>query len=472
MTVSPSSPDGQGIWYVSEPTFTLSNPDLNGNSIYYRWNGAGFLYTGPFMLDDIPNAPPKESAGTLGLTWFSDLCMVDLGMNESESSQTFYVDLVDPGVINLQPANGSSTTDKQPLISAYLEEFYQSNSGINLTSVMLWLDGIKELGINVSLADGIDAVVTLALDSDLSVEQHNVTVYLEDNAGRNNTVSWMFNVLLDTTPSLTVSSPVAGNYDSRRVLFDLNFSKGELTFIDYTDRNPRFRRLCRNCDSYSRTKNLREGLHNITFMIKDNLGNKNTADVEFLIDSKSPRIRRTMPTRGFADGIFEVEFIEANPVDLTLYYGNSIKNQSVDLNSCTKKKTRTSCMIVINLTEFHNKTIEYWFNLTDIFDRKSESRHRNLKVDTVDPSIDFFNFTLNGRRGNFFLAITEDNLDEVNYIDYTDTRPRERRLCSRLKNGICEKTRNFRRGDHNITVSVIDDAGNMAREEDILFNIA
>jgi len=471
MTVSPSSPDGQGIWYVSEPLFTLSNPDLGGNDLYYRWNGAGFLYTGPFMLDDIPNAPPKESAGTLGLTWFSDLCSAELGKNESEMSETFYIDLFNPDVINLNPANGSDTTNKKPLISAYLEELYQSNSGINLTSVMLWLDGVKEVGIDVELADGLDATVEFTPASDLSTGPHTVTVYVEDNAGRSNNFSWMFNVLLDITPSLTVISPVAGNYDARRILFDLNFTEGELTFIDYTDRNPRFRRLCRNCDSYSRTKNLREGFHNITFMIEDKLENKNTTNVEFLIDSKNPRIRRTMPKRGFADGIFEVEFIEANPVDLTLYYGNSIKNQSVDLNSCTKKKTRTSCMIKINLTEFHNKTIEYWFNLTDIFDRKVESRHRNLKVDTVDPSIDFFNFTLNGRKGRFFMLISEDNLDEVNYIDYTDTRPRERRLCSRLKNGICDKTRTFRRGDHNVTVSIVDDAENSVSVEDILFNV-
>jgi hypothetical protein len=40
-----------------------------------------------------------------------------------------------------------------------------------------------------------------------------------------------------------------------------------------------------------------------------------------------------------------------------------------------------------------------------------------------------------------------------------------------LRDGICEKRKSFRRGEHNITIEVLDDAGNRATQEEILFQI-
>ena len=60
----------------------------------------------------------------------------------------------------------------------------------------------------------------------------------------------------------------------------------------------------------------------------------------------------------------------------------------------------------------------------------------------------------------FYFNITEENLDEIGYIDNEDRKPRFRRLCSRLKNGICEKKKTFRRGYHNLDIQITDKAGN------------
>ena len=59
-------------------------------------------------------------------------------------------------------------------------------------------------------------------------------------------------------------------------------------------------------------------------LFRSQAGNENQAEeITFFTDSVLPRIYSTQPTRGFADGNFMVQFVEQNPVSLTLNYGNS-----------------------------------------------------------------------------------------------------------------------------------------------------
>ena len=60
----------------------------------------------------------------------------------------------------------------------------------------------------------------------------------------------------------------------------------------------------------------------------------------------------------------------------------------------------------------------------------------------------------------FDFSVTEANFNEVSYIDWKDKNPKAKTLCSRLKNGICETKKSFSKGNHNLTVTVLDEAGN------------
>ncbi|MEK6862264.1 MAG: hypothetical protein AABY07_09955, partial [Nanoarchaeota archaeon] len=86
------------------------------------------------------------------------------------------------------------------------------------------------------------------------------------------------------------------------------------------------------------------------------------------------------------------------------------------------------------------------------------------------PEINSFSHEIDRRRVTFIFDITEDNFDEINYIDYSDTKPRERRLCSRLRDGICEIRKTFSRGEHNLTFTILDEAGNSVQES-LVFTI-
>jgi len=101
-----------------------------------------------------------------------------------------------------------------------------------------------------------------------------------------------------------------------------------------------------------------------------------------------------------------------------------------------------------------------------------ESKPTKVVVDTTPPVLnnpdDFWH--KQGRYIYFDMGITEENFDEVNLI-YTDSRGRERetRLCSRLKDGRCEKKRSIRDTDHDFKILILDEAGN-SLQKDLIFN--
>jgi hypothetical protein len=263
-------------------------------------------------------------------------------------------------------------------------------------------------------------------------------------------------------------------FNERRVQLDIaTIGNIVLESLEMSDNGKRFRSLCRRCSLYFRQKTFKDGFHKVIFQGTHEVGTQQNKTVNFTVDSKKPNIRKTDPQRGFADGNFHVEFKEDNPTSLYLNYGNTteLRTHKVNLSECMPDNRDTICWTFVNLTDFNNQKILYFFNMTDIVNRSAKSRERELDVDTISPKINEFNFTQNGRFINFFFNITEKNLDIIHYIDHESSRPRFKRLCTRLKDDVCEKRKSFRKGDHNLTIEIIDDAENKASIENIIFNV-
>lgn len=468
LIVNPTSPDGLNGWYVTEPLFTLIKDSNLTGTVYYEWDSTGpLIYLGSFGLEDIPNIPPNDSAGTLKLKWWANLS----GCEEELQNQTFYVDLKDPLFKYLIPEPDSTVYNTfKPLISAYIDDVYESNSGINKTSIIMKLDSspvspvkteVGELDINLSYVPTIN----------LSLGEHEVYIYAEDYAGRNSSILWKFYISETPAFTLKVHSPQNIIYNTRRIQFNLTTTEDveKMEYINWNDNRPRERRLCRDCDEYFNKKTFRDGQQNLTFIAEDSYGVIRKIDRIFFIDSINPRIYNTEPRRGFANGTFTVEYKEDNPKELWLIYGNGTDNRSggVNLSECIEERNRMKCGITVDLTEFDEQEIIYWFNMTDIADNYDESRERKVKVDFSSPRINNITKTTNRRRVNFIINVTEPNLDE---IVYTDNGDREKRLCSRLENDMCDSTKTFGEGEHNVIIIARDDAGNEA-EENISFFI-
>ena len=283
-------------------------------------------------------------------------------------------------------------------------------------------------------------------------------------------------------PELTINSPVNDFiYNSRKVLFDIESNEPcSMYYLDNINGRGRWKRICSNCQSYSRTRSFKDGLNNITIKARDRNGNFVEYQRYFYVDSKKPKIRRTSPRKGFVNTAFEVQFSEENPVSLILYYGNVLSGYeeaelNVDIESietdCYINKKRYYCSVDVELDDYDGQNIKYWFELEDIAGSTATSRPISLSVDTVAPVIinnpDSFWTQGEGKKNKYIyfnIDITEENFDEVSYIDWNDRRPRWRRLCSRLKNGICKKKKSFRKGEHVVDIMISDEAGNAVSE--------
>jgi len=285
------------------------------------------------------------------------------------------------------------------------------------------------------------------------------------------------NNTIDTKPPvLTVNSPTNnGKYTTKSVLFDLKTD--EFSTFYYTDNikaNGAWVNLGTGT-SYLKTVNFRDGQNDITIKAVDSNGNPTTKNVKFYVDSTKPKIKKTLPTKGFASGMFEIWFTEANPQSLVIDYGNPIKGRktaNVALSSCTHDDKGTYyCSINVTLTDYNNQNIDYKFKLTDIAGGYVESKPATLQVDTTKPVITNSPiYTVNGKYVTFNLNINEINFDKVSYMDESLSKPSWKSLCTSLKNNVCTKKVTFSRGSHIVDVKVSDDAGNQITQK-ISFNI-
>lgn len=455
LSVDPTNPDGLNNWYVTEPEFTLSNPD--SIDIFYQWDSDDiFLYSSPFMLEDIPNQP-NVSAGILDLNFWSDYSCG----NETNQKEFFYIDLTSPLITDLYPSDDEVIYNKFNLnLSAYIDEVYQSNSGVNLTTVTIELNGIL---VNSSKGlKNLDALIWYP--SVLASGVHEVRVNATDKAGRRSTKTWTFEIIETTVASLTVNSPVEGIYNYKKTPINISLSDNVdiLEYIDYSDKVPKFRTLCRNCDEYGllnlRTKNLGEGGHILGFRATDFLGQTNEINVSLFIDSVSPKISKTLSEKnGVTNGSdFYIKYTEENVAEVLLL-GNTTLNLTEGCNLSGKNQ---ECFFDIDLDAFDGETINYQFNITDIAGNKGSSKLTSVLVDTTAPVLNLFDYSIENRVVNFKFNVSEINFKEINYVDLNEANPRLVKICTNLKNGICEKKRAFSKGEHNLTINIIDKAGN------------
>ena len=268
-------------------------------------------------------------------------------------------------------------------------------------------------------------------------------------------------------PVMTFQSPLSNSlHTERRVLIDVDVDEeADIYYTDLDEGRGRWTRLCTDCSSYAKERSFSDGENSLRFRSTDSSGNEAFFDVTFFIDSKEPRVSRTEPRKGFANGFFSVQFKEDNPETLVLHYGvfgnMKLKNLNI-VNDCTENRGTFSCDTSVPLAEFDGQTISYWFTLTDIAGNSADSKVTELQVDITPPVINSIDFELDDNRATFTFDITEPNFDEIEYIDNSASRPKWKRICSKLKEGMCEGRISLRElGEHDIDFQVIDEAGNI-----------
>jgi len=459
LTIDPASTDGLNNWYVTEPFFTLENSD--SSEIYYKWDSKEERpYNSQFGLENIPNSPPKESAGILELNyWSNTTCGI-----EPKQTVILKVDLTNPLIKDLIPENNSIVYNNlRPVIQAYIDEVYQSNSGIDKSSIIFKLDG---LAVSKQITnEGLDAIVKHTPTADLSQGQHNVSVFAKDKAGRSSELNWSFEINLTSQFNLTVNKPEDTIYDNKRVQFNISTTEEvkKIEYINYNDNKPKYKTICTNCEEYGlsriKTQTLNEGENNLTIRATGQFGAKEI-NTSFFIDSKKPVISKITPTRNkVTNGSdFYIKLREANLKGINLTINST--TLPLNLTNCTDSKSYKECTFFVNLSEYEGDYIEYSFEVYDSINTV-KSKETRIKVDTIKPQLTV-NLPENANYPKVPFNITSTEESNLEYWDNSDSNPRWKRICTNCNEygSIKPKTKYFKRGEHDLLIRATDDAGN------------
>lgn len=261
-------------------------------------------------------------------------------------------------------------------------------------------------------------------------------------------------------------------YASRVVKINVS-TEGVVSDIRYRDNGgfPEVR-LCTNCKNVYKEKSFDDGFHSVFFSAGFPDG-RIFQNVSFWVDSRAPVMKKISPTSGFADGNFEVSFYEVNPRQVTLKYGNDVvgfRAAVVDLSTCEVKRDTWTCRVRVELGDFNEKSIRYWFEVRDVASHLSYSKVGNVAVDFSAPVINNLGYSVDGKKVDFMIDINEPNFKVISYKDLSESRPTEVVLCRKLVSGICSAEKRFRPGNHNLLFKVEDTAGNFANAT-LQFNI-
>lgn len=281
-----------------------------------------------------------------------------------------------------------------------------------------------------------------------------------------------------TPPKIGTCTPRSDStYASRNQIFRGNVDKkSDWFYKNSNDKKPRWKKLCKETTRCEKRIRFNEGPNNFLIKAVAQNGASDEKEMNFKIDSKKPKIKKTYPKKGFASGTFEIDFTESNPESLVLHYAG--ETQEVDIkNDCrpgTQRKTmslskangKTYCSVDVDVSEFDKKRISYWFSLVDSAGITVNSKKIYLSVDTSYPVINNHPFyEVSGKYVYFDISITEPNLDEVSYSYLYKGRYKTKKLCTKLKNGKCEKRVSFKKCHHYVLdVAVSDEAGHAVGE--------
>jgi C4-type Zn-finger protein len=377
--------------------------------------------------------------------------------NSMSVNRTFYIDSQDPQIKSLEPESGFVS-------GAFTITFAESNPDELIIHYGNSETGLRQYNVNLNSECTKDSNYECHSQinlSDYDGQQIEFYAVLTDIAGNTDesahkTLSVDYSAPLITAFSYTVSG--------KDVTFFVAVTEpffSEITYIDNSN-NQKEQTLCSklvNDVCEKKVSFTKDGNHDVTVIVKDMAGNSAIKPAVFFTDSKKPKIQSTEPSDDFASGTFEVEFDEENPASLVLNYGNDLsgfKEKTLDLAQCTNGY----CSSDVSLSDYDGEEISYWFVLTDIAGSSVQDGAEGLMVDMSFPVINSLNYQVNGKSVTFTLDITESYLDEITYIDNSESKPKEKTLCTKLTNSICEKKVSFTKdGSHDVTITVKDKAG-------------
>jgi parallel beta-helix repeat protein len=269
---------------------------------------------------------------------------------------------------------------------------------------------------------------------------------------------------IDYTPflelKLTLTSPESKTYGTGRIRIDVSTGSLVADVIEYSLDGGGYRRLCKDCNSYSDEKSFFDGSHTLTVKASTE-GETDSESVSFSVDSKKPKIIKTLPDNGdtlFSNSIFKtrfyVKYTESNLASAVLKT-SALGYESVPL-ACPAG-TNKECDISLDLSSSNGNTVTYYFELKDSVNTVT-SDVKTIKIDNTNPVV-----TISSPGEGIYptskIYLTIGVTEKVDRLEYSVDGSGFRRLCDDCSNYDAKKT--FTYGKHMIIVRATDYAGNV-----------
>jgi len=378
---------------------------------------------------------------------------VDRNDNEAGETLEIYVDSKLPKIRETLPEEGYVNTiftveyDEENLQSVILH--YNQGSG--------WVD--------VELEGCPSGIRQICSSLDIPLEEGIVEYYFTISDFPNSVNSDIVTLIVDTTnPIVTINDPQSTPHNTRKIPFDIGLSEEVelLEYLDAEDPKGKWKRLCKNCDGYDKSKSFKEGFHYLFIRAIDYAGNENEeTTVSFTIDSKLPKVKRMEPRKGkYGNGTFYIKYQEDFLQSISLFYkeeSETIYTEVVKPDCPSGKKNAECYFYVPELEGVAQGDYSYYFIVYDLA-TDVQSKIYNFILDSVAPSFNKTEREVNGRRVTFDIELSEKSTLE--YIDDFDgDRARFKRLCSRCDS--YDRRKSFKTGHHELTLRATDKAGNV-----------
>ncbi|MEM4245060.1 MAG: hypothetical protein QXR60_02565 [Candidatus Nanoarchaeia archaeon] len=258
-------------------------------------------------------------------------------------------------------------------------------------------------------------------------------------------------------PVLQVINPVDGFIsDKRSVDFYITTNeKADYFYKDMSDERRGYRKFCTKCEEYNDRISFPDGWHTIIIMASDYNNNQADKQVTFLIDSKKPRIKKTLPkAKAYCNGTFVIQYDEENLKNISLFYNEGSGYTGVTKTDCPSG-LRQECTFFV--PALNQGPLNYYFMISDNI-YTVQSKEVKVNVDTVVPTM-----TITKPEPTTYERYVEFdiNVDEevtLEYWDYALSRPRWSRLCAKCDN--YSRKKGFTKGDHTLDIRATDPAGN------------
>lgn len=203
------------------------------------------------------------------------------------------VDNWPPTITNLQPPDTSTTNNTTPIISAD----YSDPSGINVSSVLLEVDGIDVTSFATVTASGVSYIPITALPDGV----HIVYLEVKDNVSNLAMATWSF--IVDSAPPVitNLQPPDASIMNNSTPMMGANYSdpsginvSSVLLKVDDIDVTPSATITANNV-TYTPGTALLDGIHTVYLEVRDNVNNLATVTWTFSVDTTPPTIILNSP---------------------------------------------------------------------------------------------------------------------------------------------------------------------------------